>query len=105
LSEVEGTLSIDIVTALEAAANTIHDVTLMERRRLIECGMDAAVTERSHLSSNGNIAPVEPAFMADMPTLAAAACRSDTVTVIVSAGMLLLAAEIGRLRRLNVDRG
>ncbi len=105
MSEVEGTVSTDIITALETAANTIHDVTLTERRRLIEQGIEAATNERAQLLVRGEIVPVEPAFMVDMPTLAEGAGRSDTVAVIVSAGMLMLAAEIGRLRRLNADRG
>lgn len=105
MTEVEGIVSADIVTALETAANTIHGVTLKERRRLIEQGIEAATNERAQLLVRGEIIPVEPAFMVDMQTLAKAAGRSGTVAVIVSAGMLMLAAEIGRLRRLNVDRG
>ncbi|KQV40539.1 MULTISPECIES: hypothetical protein [unclassified Rhizobium] len=102
MSGVQANVSTDIVTTLETAANTIHGVTLKERRRLIEQGIEAATNERAQLLVRGEIIPLEPAFMVDMPTLAETAGHSDTVAVIVSAGMLMLAAEIGRLRRLIV---
>lgn len=91
----------DIVDALEAAANTIYDIHVQERRRLILVGTEIAKAERAHLLSKKTVLPLERRFMSDMPKLAEMAGKENAVEVLVGAGMLMLAGEIRRLRGLN----
>ena len=90
----------DIVVELEAAANTINDVMPIDRRKLIEEGIAGVASERTLLILKGNVLPMEPGFMSDMPTLAEMAGLDDALELIVSAGMMMLAGEIARLRNL-----
>lgn len=95
---------IDIVVALETAANTIDAVPPFDRRKLIEEGVAVVASERTLLILKGNVLPMEPGFMSDMPTLAEMAGHDDALELIVSAGMLMLAGEIARLRNLHNDQ-
>ncbi len=96
----------DFISELFAAANTIHDIAPLERRRLIERGIATVRAQRELLHMNGNTVSLEPGFMKDMPGLAVMAARDEGIEVLVAAGMLMLAAEIRRLRilRLGCER-
>ena len=91
----------DFISELFEAANTLGLVTPVERRRLIERGIAVVRAQQELLRFNGNIAAIEPGFMADMPKLAEMAGQDDAVDILVSAGMLMLAGEIRRLRILH----
>ncbi len=88
----------DFISELVEAANTLPSLAPSERRRLIERGISTVQAQRELLHVNGNMVAIQPGFMADMPTLAGMAGDNDAVDVIVSAGMLMLAGEIRRLR-------
>ena len=94
------TQTTDFISELFEAANTLSLVTPAERRLLIEQGI-ATVRAQQELLRVSNITAIEPGFMCDMPKLAEIAGQDDAVDVLVSAGMLMLAGEIRRLRILH----
>jgi hypothetical protein len=96
----------DFITELFEAANTLQNVTPAERRRLIERGIATVRAQQELLRLSGNTKAIEPSFMSDMPALAVIAEEDNAVDTLVSAGMLMLAGEIRRLRILHhCDRG
>lgn len=86
------------ISELVFAANTIESVTPPERRRLIERGIATVRAQRELLTLRGNVIPMEPPAMRDMEALAVRAEYVPGIGLHVSAGMLLLAEEIRRLR-------
>ncbi|MBW6425443.1 hypothetical protein KX729_28915 [Rhizobium sp. XQZ8] len=73
----------------------------VKRRRLIDRGIATVHAQQELLRLNGTTFALQPGFMSDMPTLARLAGQEDAVDVLVSAGMLMLAGEIMRLRILH----
>jgi len=88
----------DFVAELIYAANTIDDVTPLERRRLLERGMAIVAAQRELLEMRGNIVPLQPDFMQAMAKLAEIAGRDNGIEILIAVGMLNLADEIRRLR-------
>lgn len=100
------TQTTDFISELFEAANTLQNVTPAERRRLIERGISTVHAQQELLRLNGNTVAIEPGFMSDMPALAMVAGQDNAVDTLVSAGMLMLAGEIRRLRILHrCDQG
>ncbi len=95
------TQTTDFISELFEAANTLENITLPERRRLLERGIATVRAQQELLRVSSNITAIEPGFMSDMPKLAEIAGQDDAVDVLVSAGMLMLAGEIRRLRILH----
>lgn len=89
----------DIVHELHVASNTIFDVALSDRQRLLLDGIEEAASFRRLALLAGVHDPDPPGFMDDMPKLAAMAGDADAVEVLIAAGMSMLAGEIERLRR------
>jgi hypothetical protein len=94
----------EIISELERAAYTLEKVTPTERRRLIEHGVTVVNAQRKMLHAKGNVKLLEPGFMTDMGTLAELAGRSGDIDILISSGMLMLAAEIQRLDQLGYIR-
>lgn len=95
----------DFTAELFKAANRLDVVSPFERRRLIERAVAVIAAQRELLKLRGDIVPIEPDFLKEMGKLAEMAGGDNGVDVLISAGLLILAEEIRRLRILCLTTG
>lgn len=88
----------DFTTELFEAANRLDVVSPFERRRLIERSVAVIAAQQELLKLRGNVVPIEPDFLKEIGKLAEMAGGDNGIDVLISAGLLMLADEIRRLR-------